>query len=96
MVPSFRNSSMLGSLLAVLIVLAQATAATCGEHGNASSMVVTSAWLASHLTDPKLIVLGIGQKSEYDQSHIPGSLFLDYMDTHTMPKSPSELSLAAR
>jgi thiosulfate/3-mercaptopyruvate sulfurtransferase len=84
---------MLGSLLAVLIVLAPATAATCGEHGNASSMVVTSAWLAGHLTDPKLVVLGIGQKSEYDQSHIPGSRFLDYMDTHTMPKSASELSL---
>ena len=93
MVLQYSNSAILRSLLAALILLPPAICATCGEHGNRSSMIVTTAWLADHFTDPKLVVLGIGQKSEYEQSHIPGSLFLDYMDTHTMPKSPGELSL---
>jgi thiosulfate/3-mercaptopyruvate sulfurtransferase len=71
---------------------AGARAATCGGHGDRSTLLVTTAWLADHLKDPKVVVLGVGQKSEYEQAHLPGSLFLDYMETHTMPKS-AELTL---
>ena len=56
-------------------------------------MLVTTSWLADHLSDPKLVVLPMGQKSEYDQAHIPGSRFLDYVETHTMPASQTELTL---
>jgi len=41
-------------------------------------MLVTPKWLAEHLTDPNLVVIGIGQKSEFEAAHIPGSQFLDY------------------
>jgi thiosulfate/3-mercaptopyruvate sulfurtransferase len=41
-------------------------------------MLVTPEWLAAHLGDPNLVVIGIGQRAEYDAGHIPGSRFLDY------------------
>jgi thiosulfate/3-mercaptopyruvate sulfurtransferase len=41
-------------------------------------MLVTPKWLAEHLNDPNLVVIGVGQKSEYEQGHIPGAQFLDY------------------
>jgi thiosulfate/3-mercaptopyruvate sulfurtransferase len=41
-------------------------------------MLVTPEWLAAHLKDPNLVVIGIGQKAEYDAGHIPGAHFLDY------------------
>lgn len=53
-------------------------AATCGGHGTRASMLVTSKWLADRLNDANLVVIGIGQKAEFDAAHIPGSLFLDY------------------
>jgi thiosulfate/3-mercaptopyruvate sulfurtransferase len=56
-------------------------------------MVVTGSWLAEHATDPKLVVLAIGQKAEFEQAHIPGSVFLEYKDIHRMPKSQADLSL---
>jgi thiosulfate/3-mercaptopyruvate sulfurtransferase len=55
-------------------------AAPCGGHGDRGSMVVATSWLAAHLSDANLVVLAVGDKSEYDKAHIPGSLFLDYHD----------------
>jgi thiosulfate/3-mercaptopyruvate sulfurtransferase len=55
-----------------------AMAATCGGHGDRSTMLVTSKWLGEHLNDPNVVTIGIGQKSEFEQGHIPGSQFLDY------------------
>jgi thiosulfate/3-mercaptopyruvate sulfurtransferase len=66
-------------------------AAGCGGHGDRSTMLVTTAWLADHLNDPNLVILGVGQKSEYDSGHIPGSLFVEYRDVHV--KGPSGLSV---
>jgi thiosulfate/3-mercaptopyruvate sulfurtransferase len=43
-------------------------------------MLVTTAWLAAHQSDPNLVVLAVGDKSEFDKAHIPGSLYLDYRD----------------
>src|ERR1041384_3887999 len=70
-----------------------ARAAVCGGHGTGTGMVVTGSWLAEHATDPKLVVLAIGQKAEFEQAHIPGSVFLEYKDIHRMPKSQADLSL---
>lgn len=82
-------------LLSALILAAFATsapAATCGGHGDRSSMVVSTAWLAGHLKDPNLVILAIGDKADYTAAHIPGSLYLSYEEVHTMPKSRDELS----
>ena len=67
-------------LAAVLFATRAAAAAPCGGHGDRSSMVVTTTWLTAHQNDPNLVVLAVGDKSEYDKAHIPGSLYLDYHD----------------
>jgi thiosulfate/3-mercaptopyruvate sulfurtransferase len=43
-------------------------------------MVVSTGWLASHLRDPKLVVLAVGDKAAYDHAHIPGAAFLAYQN----------------
>lgn len=63
---------------AFLMVLAALTpqftlAATCGGHGDASTMLVSTAWLADHLKDPNVVILALGQQAEYDAAHIPGA-----------------------
>lgn len=63
--------------LAVSSVRAQAA---CGAHGTRASMLVTTDWLAAHLNDPKLVILNIGDKSDYDAAHIPGAQFIQMQD----------------
>jgi thiosulfate/3-mercaptopyruvate sulfurtransferase len=88
------RSMVLGLSAALYMALVtDGQAATCGGHGDRKSLAVQASWLEEHAKDPKVVILAIGQKSEFDQAHIPGSVFLNYMDTHTMPKSQAELSL---
>jgi thiosulfate/3-mercaptopyruvate sulfurtransferase len=67
-------------------------APACGGHGDRNTMLVTTSWLADHLKDPNLVILGVGQDGDYEKGHIPGSLFVKYMDTHLM-KSPAGLTV---
>jgi thiosulfate/3-mercaptopyruvate sulfurtransferase len=67
-------------------------APACGGHGDRNTLLVTTSWLADHLKDPNLVVLGVGQDGDYEKGHIPGSLFVKYMDTHLM-KSPAGLTV---
>jgi thiosulfate/3-mercaptopyruvate sulfurtransferase len=46
-------------------------------------MLVTAGWLGEHLNDPSLVLLQIGEKSDYDKAHIPGSQYLNYADIST-------------
>lgn len=50
-------------------------------------MVVSTAWLASHLHDPNLAIVAVGDKTDYDRAHIPGAAFLRYADlsSHLSP-----------
>ena len=46
-----------------------------------SDMLVTTAWLAQHLKDPKLVVLHVSRdRTAYDAGHIPGARFLALSD----------------
>lgn len=44
----------------------------------AESLVVSTAWLAERLADPKVVVLDVGHAADYAAGHIPGARFLDY------------------
>jgi thiosulfate/3-mercaptopyruvate sulfurtransferase len=43
-------------------------------------MLVSTVWLADHLSSPDVVILAVGQKKDYDAAHIPGAVYLD-MDT---------------
>ena len=40
-------------------------------------MLVTTEWLASHLQDPNLVLLHVGDRKEFDEAHLPGARHLD-------------------
>jgi thiosulfate/3-mercaptopyruvate sulfurtransferase len=68
----------------IVIVLASATALcaaqACGARGSGAGLLVSTDWLAAHRRDPKLILLALGDRAEYDRAHIPGAAFLRYQD----------------
>jgi thiosulfate/3-mercaptopyruvate sulfurtransferase len=78
--------------LLILAVTASAAQPACGGHGDSSTMVVSTGWLAQHLHDPDLLILFAGQKPDFDKSHIPGALFLAYSDIQT-PAGDHSLTL---
>ena len=43
-------------------------------------MLVNTAWLASHLHDPNLVLLHVGDANEYKAKHIPGARFVELDD----------------
>src|SRR5215813_13474398 len=50
-------------------------------------MLVSTAWLADHLSDPLVVVIQVGHdRSDYEREHIPGARFLstnDFTTGHT-------------
>jgi len=47
------------------------------------SMIVNTDWLAKHLNDDSLVLLQVGDKAEFDASHIPGAQFIQLTDIST-------------
>lgn len=45
-----------------------------------SGLLVTSTWLAKHVTDADIVLLHVGSRDEYDAEHIPGARFVDLAD----------------
>jgi len=65
----------------LLLALACAYAAEpCGAPADPRTMLVTTGWLAAHLSDPHLAIVAIGDRADYDRGHIPGAVFLRYAD----------------
>jgi thiosulfate/3-mercaptopyruvate sulfurtransferase len=62
---------------------AVALAATCGGHGTRETAFVTTQWLADHSKDKNLVILAIGaDQKEFEQGHIPGSVFFEYRESN--------------
>jgi thiosulfate/3-mercaptopyruvate sulfurtransferase len=58
--------------------------------------LVTTSWLADHLTDGALVVLHIGDqrgRASYDSLHIPGARFLNPFTELAAPPQPGGLTL---
>jgi thiosulfate/3-mercaptopyruvate sulfurtransferase len=49
------------------------------------SMLVTTEWLLDHLDDPSIIILHIGKKDEFDETHIPGARLFPIRDIFLPP-----------
>lgn len=82
-------------LLTLVFILfpSEALQQGCAQSAPAEApMTVTAEWLAKNINDPKLVLLHVGQKPEYDAGHIPGASFLALQDISTAP-DPKALSL---
>lgn len=73
------------------------------------SPLVTTAWLADHLDDPHLRIVDIrghvlpatdppphyfNHRADYDRAHIPGAVFVDWVQEITDPDSPLHARIA--
>jgi thiosulfate/3-mercaptopyruvate sulfurtransferase len=63
------------SLLCLIALASGAAAQRAADPRDA--LVVSSTWLASHLRDPNLVLLHVGDPAEYEKTHIPGARFVD-------------------
>ncbi len=63
--------------LLALSALSLSAAATCPGHGDATTMLVSTAWVSDHLNDPGLVLLSVGPKADYDKGHIAGAQYVD-------------------
>ena len=62
----------------------------------AQPLIVTTAWLADHLSDKGLLLFQIGDgrsRPAYDQGHIPGAQFLNPFQELSTPRVQGTLSL---
>ena len=71
----------------LFVRLSLLTVATCCYGADSAAhpeMLVSTAWLADHLNDPKVVVLQVGhERSDYAKEHIPGARFLSTSDYTT-------------
>jgi len=80
----------LRALGAALLTVAVATPASAAAVRD--GLLVTPAWLAGHLNDADMILLHVGEKSDYDAGHIPGAQFLEMRDL-SAPSTPDGATL---
>lgn len=45
-----------------------------------SKILVSTSWLSDHINDKNLVLLQVGEKSEYDREHLPGARFVTLDD----------------
>ena len=79
-----RSSIMIGTFPLRLLVtslglslIAATVHAQTQRASTAAPLTVDTKWLAEHLRDPNLVLLHVGDRAEYDASHIPGARFVD-------------------
>jgi thiosulfate/3-mercaptopyruvate sulfurtransferase len=77
-----------GAALALSLVPAIACAETPRD-----SMLVSTAWLAQHLNDPRLVLFHVGDDHEYPAEHIRRARFLSQHDISSDEKGPEALAL---
>src|SRR2546423_6172340 len=77
-----RNSSLVIAVVALFAFASFATAQPATSKTN-SSMIVSTDWLSKHLNDNSLVLLQVGDKSEYDAAHIAGAQFIQLADIST-------------
>jgi thiosulfate/3-mercaptopyruvate sulfurtransferase len=80
-------------LRAVALLVGLASLATAQRLPNRDSLVVSSAWLASHLADPSLVILAVGDRADYDKAHIPGARAVSLDDISVSDRTGAGLTL---
>ena len=70
-------------VFAASIASLQAKSTLGGNRNVRKSMRVSTQWLAQHINDDSLVLLHVGEKSEYVAEHIPGAQFIAISDIST-------------
>lgn len=76
------------TLFALLPMLVPVSA----EPQSSSELLVSAEWLKQNLDDPKLVLLHVGERPQYDSAHIPGARFITMGDV-SLPRDPAKLAL---
>lgn len=66
------------SALAAAVALTLVVPAVAVAQGVRADLVVTPAWVAARLNDPRLVVLHVAQMNDYEEGHVPGARKLGY------------------
>jgi thiosulfate/3-mercaptopyruvate sulfurtransferase len=82
------TSVLCGAALALSLAPATPRAETPRD-----SMIVSTAWLAQHLKDPKLVLFHVGPESDYPAQHIPGARYLSLHAVAADDNRPGALAL---
>ena len=103
---SFKSRLLFSSLLTIASVLFLVPSQSEGQGRThqkekplsvRSDMIVSTAWLAAHLNDPKVVILHVArERAHYDGGHIPGARFVGWGEiTATRDGVPNELAPVA-
>ena len=65
---------------ALLAATLLATATTASAQGRQPSLLISPAELSQHLRDPRLVLLYVGPKADYDAGHVPGARYVEMSD----------------
>jgi len=75
----------------IVTALGSISAHSARQSDTRTSMLVSARWLHEHLNDPKLVLLHVGEKAEYDSTHVAGARFINMSDVaaprDTAPKA---------
>jgi thiosulfate/3-mercaptopyruvate sulfurtransferase len=85
--------ALVAAALAGCVAVPSLLVAQVANGSTRDKLLVAPAWLAQHLHDPNLVVLQIGSKDAYDQGHIPGARYADWMELHMMSDKAEDLTL---
>lgn len=80
--------------LSIALLAALAASVEAQDKLSRADLLVTADWLATQIQNPKLVLLHVGEKPEYDAGHIPGARFLQMRDLSTpMTRDTTVLAL---
>lgn len=85
------------ALTSVVAALAIAALAPAHSAADTEDLLVTTDWLAEHISDPNLSILHVAaNRAHYDKGHIPGARFVAWSEIRAARKNvPNELPPAA-
>src|SRR4029079_7101695 len=75
------------TVLAALVLISLSVPARAS--GPRDTMLVTPAWLAQHIADPNLVLLHVGDKTEYDAKHIPNARYATLREIAAAAEPPT-------
>jgi thiosulfate/3-mercaptopyruvate sulfurtransferase len=77
----------------IAVALLLSSAAFAAAQPRRDSLVVSTVWLASHLNDPNLVILQVGDRADYDKAHIRGARAVSLDDISVSDRTGKGLTL---